>query len=108
MPDGLFSSTFDETTGVLMISGDIIDEVSTVALRTALADHSDGFSRDMVVDLSTVTFLPSLAVGVLATAREETLGAGRSFEMVAPDGSVAQRVLKVCALPYRSDQPLRG
>lgn len=103
MPEGLSSFAFIETTGVLMVSGDLIDEESAVALRTALAEHSSEFSRDTVVDLSTVTFLSSLAVGVLATAREETLGAGVSFEMVAPDGSVAQRILKVCALPYRGD-----
>lgn len=103
MDDGLSSFAFIETTGVLVVSGDIIDEESAVALRTALAKHSGDYSRDLVVDLGTVTFLSSLAVGVLASARQETLGAGASFELVAPVGSVAQRVLKVCALPYRSD-----
>lgn len=102
MPDGLCSFAFIETTGVLTVSGDLIDEESVVDLRTALAQHSSDSSRDVVLDLSAVTFLSSLAVGALAIAREEALGAGVSFEMVAPDGSVAQRILKVCAMPYRS------
>ena len=101
MSDGQFLSTFDETTGVLRVSGDV-DEASAVDLRSALTTHSGDPSQGLVVDLSAVTFLPSLAVGVLARAREEALGAGVPFEMVASDGSVAQRVLAVCALPYRS------
>lgn len=101
MPDGPFLATFDEATGVLRVSGEI-DEVSAVDLRSALAKHTGDSSQGLVVDLSAVTFLPSLAVGVLANAREKALAAGVPFEMVASDGSIAQRVLAVCALPYRS------
>lgn len=101
MDDGPLLLTFDEGSGVLRVSGDV-DEVSAVDLRRALATHSGDPSQGLVVDLSAVTLLPSLAVGVLAKARENALATGVSFEMVAADGSVAQRVLGVCAMPYRN------
>ncbi|MCW2798303.1 STAS domain-containing protein [Nocardioides sp.] len=101
MQERAFSSEFDPTIGTLRISG-VIDEAAGDSLREALRVGSGDFSRDLVVDLNDVDFLPSMAVGVLATARNTAEDAGFRLELVAQDGTLAQRVLQVCAMPYRA------
>ncbi|MCW2765500.1 MAG: Anti-anti-sigma factor [Nocardioides sp.] len=101
MQERAFSSEFEPTTGTLRISG-VIDEASGGSLREALRLASEDFSRDLTVDLNDVDFLPSVAVGVLATARNAAEDAGVQLELLAHEGSLAQRILVVCALPYRS------
>ena len=49
-----------------------------------------------------MTYLPSAAVGVLAKATQQFDSAGSNLELAAAVGSVAQRVLTVCAMPHRS------
>ena len=96
-----FAMDFDATSGVLAVSGDL-DEQPTVDLRRALEEHSEGYARGTVLDLSGVTYLPSTAVAVLARASQEFKSSGTTFELAAAAGSVAQRVLTVCAMPHRS------
>ena len=99
--DQSFSSSYDVATGVLSVAGDV-DEISGPTLREAVNEYSAGFSRDLDGDLSDVTFLPSLAIGVLAVAMKSARENGTSFELVASEGSLAQRVLTICALPHRT------
>lgn len=92
---------FDATSGVLRVSGDL-DELPTAALRTSIQEHSQGYTSRLILDLSGVTYLSSAAVGMLAKARQEFSTTGADLELAAASGSVAQRVLTVCAIPHRS------
>ena len=91
---------FDEQTRSLSVAGSV-DEVAGPALRLALEKYSVGYSQDLVVDLGEVDFLPSLGVGVLAVALRNADQNGTTIELVAVDGTVAQRVLTICGLPHR-------
>ncbi len=101
MPDVPFALDFDAASGVLAVSGEL-DEEPAAALRAALEEHSQGYTSGLVLDLSGVTYLPSAAVGVLAKATQQFDSAGSNLELAAAAGSVAQRVLTVCAMPHRS------
>lgn len=101
MPEVPLAVEFDETTAVLAVSGDV-DEDSTETLRLAIEEHSAGFATPLTVDLTGVTYLPSVAVGVLVRAGQGFEASGARFEMVAATGSLAQRVLTVSAMPHRA------
>lgn len=101
MDQGAFSVTFDEPSQTLAVAGDV-EEANAVALRDAIDKHTDAFTKGLVIDLTAVTYLPSAAVGVLATTSTKATQTGQSIELFAAEGSIAQRVLQVCALPYRS------
>jgi len=92
---------FDATSQVLAVSGDL-DEGPTAALRDFLAERARERDAGLVVDLSGVTYLPSAAVGVLARASQDLDAAGVPLELAAAAGSVAQRVLTVCAMAHRA------
>lgn len=100
MPTAPFAIDFDEMSSVLRVSGDI-DDREAKALHDAIEQRSEGFTRGLTVDLSAVTYLPSGAVGALVKARQQ-FTAPLSLELVAANGSIAQRVLVVCALPFRA------
>jgi anti-anti-sigma factor len=90
----------DSTARTLVVSGEV-DEASAPALRNALDEHSDGFTRDLVVDVSDVGFLPSLGVAVLAVALRTAQERGSVVELVAAKGTIAEHVLEICGLPHR-------
>jgi anti-anti-sigma factor len=90
----------DSTPRTLLVSGQV-DEVSAPAFRDALDEHSEGFSRDLVVDVSDVDFLPSLGVAVLAVALRTARERGSVVELVATKGTIAEHVLEICGLPHR-------
>ena len=92
--------SFEPATGTLHVSGEV-DELSGVAFRDAIEKHSDAFSRDLVIDLGDVDFLPSLGVGVLAVALRNAEEKGSSIELVARKDSIAHQVLNICGLPHR-------
>ncbi|MFC4783214.1 STAS domain-containing protein [Nocardioides sp. MAHUQ-72] len=84
----------------LVVRGDV-DDYGIITLRNLLAEHGTTPGTALVVDLSAADYLPSVAVGVLTRALGAAQRAGAEIELVARRGSVAQRVLHVCALPYR-------
>ena len=96
-----FAITFDVASGTLTVAGDI-DEHNAAALREGVEKHSQMYSVGMVLDLSDVTYLPSTAVGVLVRADQEFAAAGTTFELAAAAGTIAERVLTVCAMPHRA------
>lgn len=100
MPQIPFAVDFDESSAVLTIAGDV-DEAESTAIQAAIESHSLGYTRDLSVDLSAVTYLPSVAIGVLAKARQ-AFPSPAGLELVAAAGTIAQRVLVVCALPHRT------
>lgn len=97
MSDSSFSHEVDD--GRVTLRGDL-DETTTFLMRSLLDDLSDGFSRDLTIDLSGVDLLPSAAVGVLATTQATARRQGATLEFVATDGSMAARVLTICGLDY--------
>jgi len=84
--------------GSLTLGGSV-DEGSVAALRTLLAGLSEA-GETVVVDLSEVDYLPSFAIGVLAKARSRARTRGVRFDLVAPEGCTAHRVLQIAAIPY--------
>ena len=96
-----FAITFDIASRTLMVAGDV-DEHNTAPLREGIEKHSQMYSVGMVLDLSAVTYLPSAAVGVLVRADQEFAAAGTPFELAAAGGTIAERVLTVCAMPHRA------
>ena len=96
-----FTLTFDDASGTLTVMGDV-DEHNEAALREGIEKQSQRYSVGLVLDLSAVTYLPSTAVGVLVRADQEFAAAGTSFELSAAAGTIAERVLTVCAMPHRA------
>ena len=93
--------SFDTASSTLFVRG-CIDELNVDELRTAIASCSRDNTEDLTVDLSEVAFLPSVGLGVLAVALRRADENGRTFDLIASDGSLAQRVLAISGLPYTS------
>ena len=98
----MFDRTFeaDFADGTLSVRGEV-DDYGIIALRNALAEHGATPGGRLVVDLSEVGYLPSVGVGVITRALGVATRVGAEIVLVARQGSIAQRVLMVCALPYR-------
>ena len=64
------SSTFDAEAQTLHVAGSI-DELAVDDLRLAIYAATDHYTRDLTIDLSDVNFLPSMAIGVLASAMRQ-------------------------------------
>ena len=100
MDDTPYVAAYDATAGLMTVTGSV-DELSGPTFRNDLEKYSEGFSRDLTVDLSGVDFFPSLAIGVLAVATKNARNAGHSLDVVAVGGSIVARVLTITNLPYR-------
>jgi anti-anti-sigma factor len=98
---GAFAVALDESAGVLAVEGEV-DEPAATALRDTLAEATDQYAQGLTVDLSEVLYLPSAAIGVLVVAQQKVRAAGGQLELRAREGTIAQRVLAVCGLPYRT------
>lgn len=94
--------TMTYTDGVLTLAG-TIDEYAVDDLRQRLAELADD---DLVaVDLTAVDFLPSAGIGVLVKARSTVKQRGGSLDLVAPEGTPAQQVLRITGLPHVTERP---
>ncbi|WP_122817475.1 STAS domain-containing protein [Nocardioides pantholopis] len=100
MQERPFSSTFHESTGTLRVVG-AVDEVARSAFSSDLAVAAGQVSDVLVVDLTDVDYFPSVAVSVLVDLMRNDAGAGK-VELVAGQGTIAQRVLQLCGLPHRT------
>lgn len=83
----------------LVLSGDI-DAADHRALSDLIDETSKGFTESLRVDLQQVTFLPSIIVGVLARATVLAKKNGVRLTLAAGEGTVPQRVLTVCKIPF--------
>jgi anti-anti-sigma factor len=92
-----FSYELSADRSTLTLRGEL-DEVASVALRELLTSLSGEPGAGLRVELSDVDFLPSAALGVLAAARGAAPAGAMTF--VAAPGTIAQRVLRICSLPY--------
>lgn len=98
-----FSVTRDDTTGTLVVAGDI-EEAHLRELLEAVETDDD----TVTVDLSAVTYLPSFVLGALAAATHEAAQrpGPPPFEITAAKDSIAASVLSVVAVPFRTTTPL--
>jgi anti-anti-sigma factor len=94
-----FSYDLDEEQSLLVLHGEL-DEHASTELRETIMKATRELTSDLAVDLADVTFLPSPAIGVLATSKTDARSHGATITFVAPAGSVSARLLTICALDY--------
>jgi len=94
-----FRYDLDRERGVLTLHGEL-DEVASVELRTTITEATDQLTADLAIDLAEVTFMPSPAIGVLASSQEKARRQGATITFVAPDGTIAARLLTICAIDH--------
>jgi anti-anti-sigma factor len=92
-----FRAVLTDDEQVLVVSG-LLDEISVPELRAALRGATHGYTRDLVVDLSDLDFLPSVAIGALIAAMKN----GVQVSLVAEAGCLAARVLDMCGIAFGS------
>ena len=94
-----FAYDLDEQRGLLALHGEL-DESASTELRETIMKATKELTSDLAIDLADVTWLPSPAIGVLATSEADARSHGATITFVAPAGSVAARLLTICALDY--------
>jgi anti-anti-sigma factor len=92
-----FRAVLTDDERVLVVSG-LLDEISVPELRAALRGATHGYTRDLVVDVSDLDFLPSVAIGALIAAMKN----GVRVTLVAEAGCLAARVLDMCGITFGS------
>lgn len=92
MPGTPFACAYHEDSRTLTLSGDV-DESGAAELRTRLASLTADHTCSLVIDLSSVASLPTVAVGVIAAARADMHAHFTRLELVAAPDTVARRVL---------------
>lgn len=85
-----------DSTLVIPLAGDI-DLESASRAEAEIRDRISG-SDPVAIDLTRVTFLDSAGVAVLNRLAGDMLEQGRPLSVVAPQGSVARRVLEIVDL----------
>lgn len=99
MSSPAFSYDLDEQRSLLVVHGDL-DEPATIELREALVKATEELHSPLAVDLTDVTFMPSPAIGVLATSQDKARRNGADLTLVAAPGSMAARLLTICAIDH--------
>jgi anti-anti-sigma factor len=94
-----FSYDLDQEHAVLVVRGDL-DEPATIELRDTLVKATEELRSPLAVDLSEVTFMPSPAIGVLATSQDKARRNGADLTLIAAPGSMAARLLTICAIDH--------
>ncbi len=102
MSDPAFQAEFDEGRGLLVVHGEL-DEPATVELRDQLGKVTKEYTQSLGLDLGDVTFMPSPAIGVLATSQAKLRRNGGDLVLVAPEGTIAQRLLTICGLDHETE-----
>lgn len=95
MPDDAPFSSRRTDTGVLALSGSIDEEYAPQLLTLLLDELAVG---PLVVDLSDVDYLPSVALSAFVSAWHAD--GVHPMTLQARTGSISQRVLAVTALPH--------
>ncbi|WP_141582494.1 SpoIIE family protein phosphatase [Actinomadura sp. WMMA1423] len=82
-----------------------VDAATAEQLREELVVRTRGGTTPLTVDLTGVTHLSSAGVAVLYEAETRTDAPGRPFLLYAPQGSPAQHVMSLVALPHTTTEP---
>lgn len=95
-----FRADFDDSRGVLVVQGEL-DEPASIELRETLTKVTEELTKQVAIDLGEVTFMPSPAIGVLATSQAKARRNGADLVLVAREGTIAQRLLTICGLDHQ-------
>ena len=82
----------------LFVTG-AVDEVVVDDLRLAIFEASNHYGRDLTIDLGGVTFLPSMGIGVLASAVRQAAENETTIRLQASPMSIASKILTLSGLP---------
>ena len=88
-----FATRYSAETSTLMVFG-CVDELSVDAFRRALREATRDYTAGVLVDLNGITFMPSMAIGVLVGAMARA--PGTCVEVA--EGRPAHLVLKLLGL----------
>jgi anti-sigma B factor antagonist len=72
-------------------------DMATMAAFERTLDHGIGTNRDLVVDLSELTFIDAAGLRALARAADRVRGEGRRLHLVGPSRSLG-RLLRLVGL----------
>jgi len=87
----------DHGAAVLRVTGDMDADTAYQVPDEVAALFDDGNPREVVVDLSAVTFLDSVGLGMLVRAQDEALAHDAAFRLLAPSEPVS-RTLSITAM----------
>ncbi len=99
MTSSTFGFDHDLARAVLVVHGDL-DEPATIELRETIVKATDELRSPLAIELTDVTFMPSPAIGVLATSQDKARRNGADITLVAAPGSMAARLLTICAIDH--------
>jgi anti-sigma B factor antagonist len=78
---------------IVVVAGGELDFAASPQLRQRLTEHINTGRKQVVLDLSTATFIDSTAIGVLVGAATSLLESDGSFAIVCPADN--RRVLRI-------------
>jgi anti-sigma B factor antagonist len=90
---------YGEDVFVLVVGGEI-DFAASPKLKRTLAEHIDDGARRLILDLSTVTFIDSTAIGVLvgAVMRLHQLGGGSLAVVCSDDNEPVLQIFEIAGV----------
>lgn len=92
-----YGFAFDAERGVITLTGALHGRAAR-QLHDDLDAHVTAARSDTWVDLSSVTSLPSEAIGVLVRAQTTAGAHGGVLRLRSARGTIARRVLEICRL----------
>jgi anti-anti-sigma factor len=88
----------------IVVDGDL-DLLGAPAVREEIAARIDKGEVDLVVDLSTCTFVDSVGLSLLLTTRERCVASGGSFRVLGLTDNVRALLETVGVLEILTEQP---
>jgi anti-sigma B factor antagonist len=84
--------------GVVLTATGELDMATTPQLRARLREVIEAGARRLVIDLTPVAFMDSVALAAILTARRDLAEVGRMAVVIAPD-SYPRLVFEIAGLP---------
>lgn len=113
--DEELSFAFDPGSATLHVGGGIFSDLDAHRLERQVLEAAALVPQSLDLDLTEVTFLPSLGIQHLVGARRKVLARGRGLTVLVREGSLPHRVLRVTGIPAtavpapdRRDHPASG
>jgi anti-sigma B factor antagonist len=84
--------------GVVLTASGELDMATTPTLRERLRELIEAGARRLVIDLTPISFMDSVALAAILTARRDLADVGRMAVVIAPD-SYPRLVFEIAGLP---------
>jgi anti-sigma B factor antagonist len=84
--------------GVVLTASGELDMATTPRLRERLRELIEAGARRLVIDLTPISFMDSVALAAILTARRDLADVGRMAVVIAPD-SYPRLVFEIAGLP---------